>query len=228
MRFTIRTKKDLINAVERFGILPYFANTLQGFSIEEHCAPAAWFSGEEGVWEWKGPVIQETRCAYGKFFEKKAAFVSAEWFLDLANYRRDGYDFDARYDDGLAAWRDKELYDLVARHAPVLSKELKRTGNYGKDGKKGFDTIINRLQAQGYVITDDFVYLQDRYGATYGWGVAKYTTPEVFFGKKVLWKGLQAQPRAVLRTALSTLKIAASQGKRSSDQEVFGVRRNVI
>lgn len=194
MRFTIRTKKDLIQAVERFGILPYFANTLEGFSIEEHCAPAAWFSGEEGVWEWKGPVIREARCAYGKFFEKKAAFVSADWFLDLANYRRDGYDFDARYDDGLAAWRDKELYDLVARHAPVLSKELKRTGNYGKDGKKGFDTIINRLQAQGYVITDDFVYLQDRYGATYGWGVAKYTTPEVFFGKKFSGKVYKRSP----------------------------------
>ena len=184
MRFTIRTKKDIIDAVDRFGILPYFANSLDGFSIEEHCAPSAWFSGEEGVWEWKGPLIKEAKCAYGKFFEKKAAFVSRKWFTELANYRRDGYDFDARYEDGLAAFRDKELYDLIEKNAPALSKALKKEGGYGKAGKKGFDTILNRLQAQCYIITDDFVYMKDRYGKEYGWGVANYTTPEVFFGKR--------------------------------------------
>ena len=182
MQFRIRTKQDLIQAIKTYGILPYFENSLTGFSIEEHCAPAAWFSGEEGVWEWKGPVINAAKCAYGKFFEKKAAFVSRTWFYDLANYRRDGYDFDARYDDGLASFRDKELYELIEREGPALSKDLKRTGGYGKNGKKGFDTIVNRLQAQGYVIISDFTYLTDRFGNEYGWGVARYATPERFFG----------------------------------------------
>ena len=114
--FTIQTQKDLIEAVQSFGFIPLFRNSLPGFSVEEHVLPRVWFSGESGVWEWKGPVIQKTRCAYGKFFEKKAAFVSAEWFPDLANYRRDGYDFDARYDDGLASYGDKRGFqrtDLV-------------------------------------------------------------------------------------------------------------------
>ena len=134
--FTIDTKQDLIDAVDRFGILPLFTNSIPGFSVEEHVSPRAWFTGEEGVWEWKGPVIRESGCAYGKFFEHKAAFVSLEWYPDLANFRRDGYDFDARYDDGLASYKEKELYDLLAEHEPILSKGLKVRGGYGKDGKK--------------------------------------------------------------------------------------------
>ena len=181
--FTIYTKQDLIDAVERFGIVPLFRNSIPGFSVEEHVAPQAWFSEDaEGVWEWKGPVIREAGCAYGKFFEKKAAFVSLEWFRHLANARQDGYDFDARYDDGLASYKDKELFELVDRSAPVLSKTLKAMGDYRKGGRTGFDTCISRLQEQCYVLISDFVYMQDRYGRTYGWGVAEYSTPEKLFG----------------------------------------------
>ena len=129
--FTVRTKQDLIAAVREYGILPYFATSIPGFSLEEHCSPWVLFNDtEENTWEWKGPVIRETGCAYGKFFEKKAAYVRRDLFLDLANYRRDGYDFDARYDDGLAKFQDKQLYDLIDENAPVLSKVLRQSGGY--------------------------------------------------------------------------------------------------
>ena len=177
----IRTKQDLIDAIDQYGIIPYFANSISGFSIEEHVSPEVWFSAEEGVWEWKGPVIRESECAYGKFFENKAAFVSKEWFPDLANYRRDGYDFDARFDDGLASLREKELYDLLAAHEPILSKGLKARGNYDKKRKKGFDSLITRLQKLGYAVISDFVYMQDKNGKEYGWGVSEYSTPERLF-----------------------------------------------
>lgn len=146
------------------------------------------------AWEWKGPVIRETGCAYGKFFEKKACYISREWFPDFANYRRDGYDFDSRYDDGLAPFRDKQLYDLVEGNAPIISKQLKQLGNYRKSGNKGFDTIINRLQSQCYVIISDFVYMKDKYGNPYGWGVAEYSTPEVFMADSFTDKVYQRPP----------------------------------
>ena len=110
--FYVRTKQDLIDAVQEYGIVPYFATSIPGFSLEEHCSSHTLFSDTgDDTWEWKGPVIQATGCAYGKFFEKKSAYVSVDLFPDLANYRRDGYDFDARYDDGLARFQDKQLYD---------------------------------------------------------------------------------------------------------------------
>ena len=180
--FTVRSLRDLTDAVEEFGIVPLFKNAIPGFSVEEHVVPEAWFSDQEGVWEWKGPVIRETGCAYGKLFERKAAFVSAELYRELANYRRDGYDFDARYEDGLAQRRDMELYDLVDKNAPVLSRTLKAMGNYRKGGRTGFDTSMNRIQEQCYVVISDFVYSRDRYGTAYGWGIAEYTTPEKLLG----------------------------------------------
>ena len=134
--FTVRTKQDLIAAVREYGILPYFATSIPGFSLEEHCSPWVLFNDtEENTWEWKGPVIRETGCAYGKFFEKKAAYVRRDLFLDLANYRRDGYDFDARYDDGLAKFQDKQLYDLIDENAHVLSKVLRQSGGYAYSGR---------------------------------------------------------------------------------------------
>ena len=182
--FTIRTKADLIHAVETFGFVPFFKNRIQGFSIAEHCAPNAWFSDEEGIWEWKGPVIRETGCAYGKFFGSKAVFISREWFPDFANFRRDGYDLDALWEDGLARFADKELYDVLAPRAPILSRTLKDLGGYGKDGRKSFDASINRLQHQCYVLISDFVYDLDRNGKPYGWGVAEYSTPERAMGER--------------------------------------------
>jgi hypothetical protein len=183
--FYIKTKKDLTDAVNKYGFVPLFANSIQGFSIEENVDPKAWYSAGDGswkVWEWKGPVIKETGCAYGKFFEHKAVFISREWFPDFANYRREGYDFDALYDDGKARFTDKELFELIDENAPITSKHLKRLGNYGKNGKKGFDSIITRLQEQGYITPTDFVYQKDKYGVEYGWGVAEYSTPEKAFG----------------------------------------------
>ena len=80
----------------------------------------------------EGTCYQGKRVRLWKILWKKAAFISAQWFSDFANFRRDGYDFDALYDDGLANYRDKELYELLERESPILSGELKRKGNYRK------------------------------------------------------------------------------------------------
>ena len=79
MRFTIRSEADLIKAINKYGFLPFFRNSIEGFSIEEHIAPEHWYysdSSQWDAWDWKGPVIQKTGCAYGKFFEHKAVYIS--------------------------------------------------------------------------------------------------------------------------------------------------------
>lgn len=195
LNFTIRTMKNMTDVVREYGFLPYFCNSLHGFSIEEHVASEVWFTDEAGVWEWKGPVIQETGCAYGKFFEKKAAFVSRDWFLDLANFRRDGYDFEGFYNDGYAELKDKYLFDLIEAAGPLLSKNLKALGNYRKGGRKGFDTSINRLQAQCFVVISNFVYQTDRNGNEYGWGIAEYATPEQFMGDDYISQMYKRDPK---------------------------------
>ncbi len=194
--FTVCTLQDLEDAVKKFGILPLFKNPIPGFSVEEHVSPELWFGDQEGVWEWKGPVIRDTGCAYGKFLGGRAVFISREWFPDFANWRRDGYDYDARYEDELASYKDKVFFDLLEAKAPVLSGDLKKAGNYGKEGNKGFDTILNRLQAQCYVLTSDFVYKVDKHGKPYGWGVAQYSTPEKFMGLEFTDRVYDKKPEA--------------------------------
>ena len=185
--FTIGSMQELMDVIDEMGFVPFFENEIEGFSIEEHIAPGCWYNdGDDGfwpAWEWKGPVIREMKCAYGKFLRNKAMYISPRWFPDFANFRRDGYDFDARYEDGLASFYDRELYELLDANAPVMSRRLKILGGYGKNGRKGFDTMITRLQKQCYVVISDFQYAVDKSGNEYGWGIAEYSTPEKFFGK---------------------------------------------
>ena len=204
--FTIQTKQDLIDAVEKLGFFPLFENSIPGFSVEENVEPSIWFGNGPGPWEWKGPVIRETGCAYGKFFEQKAVFISREWFSDFANYRRDGYDFDARYDDGLAQFRDKVLYDLLDETAPIMTSDLRDKGQYRKGGKKGFEGIITRLQAQCYVLISDFKYKKDKHGKQYGWGVAEYSTPEKFMGRDFTGQVYTLTPEESYAKVLAHLK----------------------
>lgn len=224
MRFTIRSETDLIKAINKYGFLPFFRNSIKGFSIEEHIAPEHWYysdSGQWDAWEWKSPVIQKTGCAYGKFFEHKAVYISKEWFPDFANYRRDRYDFDARYDEGLAKHTDKVFYDLLDNNAPIISKELKKLGDYRKGGNKGFDTSITKLQEQCYIITSNFVYMTDKNGQPYGWGVAEYSTPEKYMGDKFTDKVYQREPEESYKLILEHLKKILPQASEEQIKKIL-------
>lgn len=208
MRFhSLSTAEDIINLVQEIGFLPFFVNPINGYSVEDCCPPELWFAADvDGPWEWKGPIARSKKCIYGKFFSGKAGFVSVEWFPDFANYRRDGYDFDARFDDELASYKDKGVYDTIAEHGTLLSKELKEMCNYRKGGNKGFDTVITRLQMQTYVNIADFVYNQDRFGRAYGWGIAKYSTPEEQFGYDFVTSAYKREPMESRQLILEHLK----------------------
>ena len=179
----IKSKEGLVRLVDELGFLPYFKGEIPGFSIEENCR-RFWGTPEEPEcpWDWKGPVIRESGCAYGKYYRGRALYVSREWFPDFANYRRDGYDYDARVDDGLARHKDGRIMQVLTERSPLVSKELKALACLNEEGRKGFDASLVFLQMQGYVTVSDFVYQTDRRGRPFGWGLAQYATPEQRFG----------------------------------------------
>ncbi len=207
MEYIICSENDLADMVHAYGFLPLVRNQITGFSVEEHTPPEYWFAENvDGPWEWKGPVIRKTGCAYGKFFAGKAGFISREWYCDFANYRRDGYDFDARYEDGLARFQDKKVYDILAEYPSLLSKKWRRLTGIKKRGE--FDAIVNRLQMLGYVITTDFEYARDKYDNAYGWGLARYATPEAFLGDdyiRLVYERAPAESGARISQYLQTL-----------------------
>ena len=210
-------------AVLRLGFLPFFKNEIPGFSIAEHTPPRLWFSDtEDGPWEWKGPLARTGDCVYGKFFRGRAGFISRAFFPVFANYRRRGYDFDALYDDGFAPHADKQIYDTLTRHGSLQSRELKRLSGFGKDGEKGFDTRITRLQMQGYVVTADFDYMRDKFGKAYGWGVARYTTPEALFGADFMALAYREDPEESKKRVYERLRAICPEADETQIKRLLG------
>lgn len=178
----IHSKDDLLSMIHAYGILPFFTNAVQGWSVEEHIDPSVWFTSQEGPWEWKGQLASNKLCVYGKFIHNKAAFVSPKWFPDLANYRRDGYDWEGWVDDGKAPYKDRLLMEYLVSHHYVQSRYAKRECGFSK----GYDTVITRLQMQTYVVMADFQYNMTKEGTPYGWGNAVIELADRWIGPVVL------------------------------------------
>ena len=83
----LKTWQDLVSWVDEVGFLPLFKNEVAGFSVEEHTASLSWWTGDEqhDPWEWRRLIARSGQAAYGKFFEKKAGFISKAWFPHFAN-----------------------------------------------------------------------------------------------------------------------------------------------
>ena len=191
----VRNAIELENLVQKIGFLPFFAHSIPRFSVEEFTPSRYWFvDGVEGPWEWRMELARRGVVAYGKLFSKKAGLASREWYPDLANYRRNGYDFDARCEDGLASQKEKLVMDVLLQNGPTLSKDLKQLAGFGRNGLKGFDTVITNLQMQTYVTVHSFEYARDKYGRPYGWGVARYAVTEDVLGEAVTQGAYSRKP----------------------------------
>ena len=71
-----------------------------------------WDNPEKDPWMWRAIIAKKHDIVYGKFFANKAGFISRKWFPVFANYRRDGYDFDALFEDEKAPYKHKKIMDF--------------------------------------------------------------------------------------------------------------------
>ena len=104
----IRSAAELTAWVDQIGFLPFFANGVAGFSAEEHVAASAWWTGNRATdpWEWREAIAAAHAVAYGKFFDGRAGFISPRWLPRFANARRNGWDFDGKWQSGAASQRE--------------------------------------------------------------------------------------------------------------------------
>lgn len=195
----IHTVEEAIKYINEVGFLPLFKNDIPGFSLEERTVPEYWWSGdvERDPWEWRELIARSGQIAYGKFFDKKAGFISRDWFPCFANYRRDGYDFDALWDDEKASARQKKIMDLFAEgnaDAELYSFEVKQNAGFGKDGEKNFEGTITDLEMKMYLCMRDFRQRKNKKGENYGWAIAVYSTPEHLWGYDYVTSAYQEEP----------------------------------
>lgn len=196
---------ELRGFLDKIGFLPLFANEIPGFSVEERTVSESWWSDdpEDDPWNWRITLAGQEGVAYGKFFQRKAAYISAAWFPFFANYRRDGYDFDARWDEGLAPHRAKKLMDALepdeeGRGLSLLSAELKQKAGFGKDGEKNFEGVLTDLEMQGYLLAADFRQRVNRAGQPYGWHLAQIASPETKWGRDAVVSAYGESPETSL------------------------------
>ena len=181
----IKSYQELTEYINDIGFLPLFKSNIAGFSVEEMTARDFWWSGntEEDPWGWREIMAVEGKVAYGKLYSGKAGFVSREWYPVFAAYRRDGYDFDSRYEDGLASKRSKNIIDVLTAYDTLPSYELKSMAGFGKGGEKGFEGTLSSLQMQTYITVSGFIRKRNKKNEAYGWSVAQYSLSEKLFGE---------------------------------------------
>ena len=205
--YRIRTWKELIRWINEVGFLPLFANDVGGFSAEEHVSPNFWWTDdpEQDPWLWREYIARSHEVAYGKFFDKKAGFISMEWLPYFANYRREGYDFDARWQDGLANIREKNVMDFymsedtdgntIWKTENILSTELKKMAGFGKEGAKNYPGIITGLQMNLYLVITDFCKRRNKKDREYGLSVSVMFPPETIWGYDTVTAAYRESPR---------------------------------
>ena len=184
-------KKEIYSAaglmayIQEVGFLPLLDGGVRGFSAEEvvtdDCRYVVFPDGgwDWPLWKWKGLVVTDGNCVYGKFFAGKAGFISCDWWPDFCNYRRSKHPVPS---EGSI---EETVLLTLQEQGPLITRELRAAcGFNGPKMRSRFDGYVTRLQMGCYIVTQDFVYPTDKHGREYGWGWSLLTTPEALLGRE--------------------------------------------
>ena len=176
----------LMELIQQIGFLPLLDSGIVGYSAEEivteDCRYVTFPDGgwDWPLWKWKGQIVSEGNCMYGKFFANKAGFISREWWPDFCNYRCSQRPAPA---EGSV---EEAILHILRKHGSLVARELRAAcGLTGPKMRSRFDSYVTRLQMACRIVTEDFVYPKDKHGQRYGWGWSLLTTPEQLYGREV-------------------------------------------
>ncbi len=223
----LHSPEDLLALVQEIGFLPLFSNDIPGFSVEEHTPAEDWWAGSPATdpWAWRQVLVPHPDIAYGKFFDRKAGFVSREWFPAFANDRRDGYDYEGLYEDGKMNSRCKRILDVLelndeAEGIGLLSCDIRKRAAL----EKGFEGALTELQMRTFLIMSGFRQKRNRQGIEYGWHVAALMTPETKWGYGFV-NGYEGKPEDSLERIRTQVKRFFPDATEQAFRKILGIRR---
>ena len=180
----IHSCAELIDYIHEVGFLPLLDSGIRGYSaediVDDDCRYVILPDGgwDWPLWKWKGPVVTDGKCVYGKFFAGKAGFIACEWWPDFCNYRRSLHPVP---EEGSI---EEAILMTLQEHGSLITRELRAAcGFTGPKMRSRFDSYVTRLQMACRIVTEDFVYPCDRHNREYGWGWSLLTTPERLLGR---------------------------------------------
>ena len=171
---SICSPETMVAAIREAGVIPFFENAIDGYSIEEKTAPEFWFTaeGELGPWDWKIDAVREGDIAYGKFLLGKSAFATAGWFRDLMNWRRS---LEKYQPTGLQA----DVLQAIRENGSLTSAEVRKMAGLKKSAS---DALLTRLQMGTWIVIGDFERKFRGPNLEYsGWQLASWCPPEELF-----------------------------------------------
>lgn len=184
-KIEIHSCPEMMDYIQEVGLLPLLNSGIPGYSAEdivsEECRYVVFPDGgwDWPLWNWKGQIVAEGNCVYGKFFAGKAGFVSREWWPDLYNYRR------SKSQEPEEGTIEDAILQTLHENGSMITRELRAAcGFTGKNMRSKFDGYITRLQGACRIVTEDFIYPTDKHGREYGWGWALLSLPEQLLGRE--------------------------------------------
>ena len=184
-KIEIHSCPEMMDYIQEVGLLPLLNSGIPGYSAEdivsEECRYVVFPDGgwDWPLWKWKGQIVAEGNCVYGKFFAGKAGFVSREWWPDLYNYRR------SKSQEPEEGTIEDAILQTLHENGSMITRELRAAcGFTGKNMRSKCDGYITRLQGACRIVTEDFIYPPDKHGREYEWGWALLSIPEQLTGRE--------------------------------------------
>jgi len=164
----------MLGLIKEYGLIPFFANPIPGYSIEEHTPYELWFTEENlGPWDWKIDCIQTGDIAYGKFLcGGKAAFATVDTYREIINWRRSQPKYQPSADQ-------RKVLDYMQEQGSISVPEVRKLMGIKKSAA---DALLGKLQMQTRIVTGDIARVYSGADLKYsGWQRSSFCAPEALF-----------------------------------------------
>jgi len=174
--------------------------------------PFRWHTGcpETDPWEWRMRVLDERGdIAYAKVFNKRAGFITREWYPRFLAARRGGISFAEAYESGTISHFAKRIYEVIAAHGSLPMEGIKQIAGFAREDKSKFDSALTELQMRLYIT------IQGQQ-LNHAWPSTVFCTTEHFWGEEVFEQAAQLSAQeATEKITQQVLKLnpAASEKK---------------
>ena len=177
----IRTLSQLEQAIEDIGFLPYAGDEKRSLFTLGAMTDNAWFDGSDtDPWVWRAEIAKKGAQAYGKFFGRRAGFVSRRCIPAFIAVRRDNRSLDELYADGVVSRGALQVWRCFEQRVEWTFPDLKREAGFSGQSR-AFEAAVTELQGLFFVCISGQSQRISRAGEPYGWPNNDFGRMDVLF-----------------------------------------------
>lgn len=215
---TIGNFESFCREIENIGFCLSGENGEGVFSVKEfYTDDIVYHTGDQDLdpWAWRiRALLEKDFLCYGKFFMKKAGWITKDWITDFVSVRRKGMSVEELYQNGMISPMDREVYNLIVANKRMPLNRINE--HIGISKKKEVAKALVNLQMMILITVCDDEYKVSKEGLPYGWPATVFCSIESFVGYDVSEKARNQDPRDAnkrIRDQLLVLNPSISERK---------------